>query len=277
MVPLSQLAEMLECSEKVVQKLIRIGYLKRGRGKGRGRLIELPPLSALRWLKLMLQPLPLRPLFTLPEIVQMSGLKMGKLREIMLAWNIPIHYDLALGELVSPDSLIQLINALHSLRDPLRLDHAALLAWMQGMSPKNKIRKLLPYSKLIEREIARIAQLSQPERTTQAYQFWKRYKSARFVSHAIDRVNPFVGKKKSQDAEREERIREIELEARKLLDAATLGEGEAEAIKQRKISRRNERASRQLSHPSPLAPNPARSPDSGHAPESPVPPQEGEE
>ena len=119
------------------------------------------------------------------------------------AWNIPIHYDLALGELVSPDSLIQLINALHSLRDPLRLDHAALLAWMQGMSPKNKIRKLLPYSKLIEREIARIAQLSQPERTTQAYQFWKRYKSARFVSHAIDRVNLFVGKKKSQDAERE--------------------------------------------------------------------------
>jgi len=278
MVTIAKLAQMLETGEKTVQRLIRLGYLKRQRGKGRGRLIELPSLAALKWLKLMLQPLPLRPLFTLPEIMSLSGLSASQLREIILAWNIPMHYDPALGELLSPDSLIHLINALHAIREPIRLDHAALLAWMQGMSPKNKIRKLLPYSRLIEREIARIAQLPQPERTTQAYQFWKRYKSARLVSHAIDRVNSLVGKQKPQNAKREEVIIELEGKAREVLDAATLGEGVAEAIRLRKVSLRASRRTpppphAQLSQP---APNLPQSPGSEPQLEQSGPHPEGE-
>jgi hypothetical protein len=179
-----EMAHLLGIKPLQVRELLKRGYLKRARKPGQ---IELPPRSALQWLKLMLLPLPSRPLFTLAEIMELSGLSSKLLRKIILAWNIPLHYDPAFGELMSPSSLIELINVLHGLKEPVRFDRVVLLNWMQGMMPRDRyVRPKLPYSKLIDQEIKRIAALAEPERTIASQRFYKAYLDARIVSDAID-------------------------------------------------------------------------------------------
>jgi hypothetical protein len=272
-IPVAQLASLLETSIPIVNKLIRKGYLR----GGKGQMVELPPRSALQWLKLMLQPLPLRPLFTVPEILELSGLTMRVFREIVLAWEIPLYFDPALGELISPDSLIKLINALHSLREPVRFDRAVLLNWMQGIGSNKQVKPKLPYSKLIELEIQRIAKLEEPARTISARAFYNAFKEARLVSHAL---NWDQGKRAGGNYEREKMIRELEAQAKDVLVDSTKPTAFANARKvARKARKRRERWARGVkfakeinlhayeppSHPShpptPPETDPPRSPD----------------
>lgn len=177
-----EMARLLKTSPVRISQLIESGYLRRIGEKE----IELPPHSVLQWLKLMLLPLPSRPLFTLSEIERMSGLGKVTLKKVILAWKIPLYYDPMFGELMSPSSLITLINALHSLKEPVRFDRIVLLNWMQGMGRTRYITPKLPYSKMVEKEIKRIAQLAEPERTISSQAFYQAYRDARILSDAIN-------------------------------------------------------------------------------------------
>lgn len=272
MATIEKLAELLSTSPLIVKKLIRIAYLKGGKG-----LVELPPPAALAWLKQMLQPLPLRPLFKIDEVLQMSGLNKKLFRQIILAWEIPLHYDHFLGELMSPVSLIQLINALHSLREPLRFDRAVLLNWMQGLGSDRQIKPKLPYSKLIEDEIARIAQLKEPERTMAARGFYYAFKDARTISHALNykyskvRITKHNKLRELQMAALEQEAHEVLLESVKPPTFVSIYKKKRETAK--KARRRREkwaqkeatrRASERADRPAPPSehpePDPAQSP-----------------
>jgi hypothetical protein len=270
-IPVAQLAQLLDTSPQRVNKLIKLGYLK----GGKGRQVELPPRSALQWLKQMLLPLPRRPLFTIPEILGISGLPLKLFRRIVLAWDIPLHYDPAFGELISPDSLITLINALHSIREPVRFDRIVLLTWMQGLGSNKYVRPKLPYSRLIDLEIKRIAHLPEPERTTAANAFYNAYKDARRVSHVIDRKGR---KNVGGNYVREEMIQELEGEIKDVLVDSTKPTSVALARKAAKKARkRRERWDKGIVYRKernfkPSAPLPAPDPLLNQTPELDPPP-----
>lgn len=230
MITIAEMAKILGTTEQKVQRLIKLCYLRRVKGA----TIELPPPAALNWLKLMFKPLPSRPLFTLHEVLHITKMTPKLFRQIVLSWNIPVYYDLFFGELIPPDSLLQILDSLFGLREPVRFDHAALLEWMQGMGSKQRqFRPSLPYHRLIEMELKRIAALPEPERLTNAYKFWRTYKNARLLNSAINQRNFKKGERR-----REERIEELEVLAKEILEQSTAGEKEADRRKRVRISRR---------------------------------------
>jgi len=182
-----------EFTPERVLLLVRLGYLKFYQGDE--TKVVLPPPGAIRWLRLMLLPLPERPLFTLEEVVQLAEIapppgKKGVqgivlLRKLCAAFSIPIHVDDGFGELMSPISFIRLLDALFGYRDPMRFDRAALMEWMRGMKTGYRLRCHLPYSKLLELEIRRIARLREPERTMRAVALWESYYDAKRVSNCV--------------------------------------------------------------------------------------------
>jgi hypothetical protein len=64
-----------------------------------------------------------------------------------------------------------------------------LMEWMRASAPNLRLRSHLPYSKLVEGEIDRIAKLEEPERTIQATAFWERYRAAKKVSDCLGKKN----------------------------------------------------------------------------------------
>jgi hypothetical protein len=186
-IEISALAAMLNTDVGGVESLIP-HYLTRVDGER----VDLPPRAAMEWLRQMFLPLPQRPLFKIKEVCLMAEVALPLLRQIMLAYAIPIHRDPALGELISPESFIRLLDGLHGYREPNRFDRAMLIEWMQAAQPESRVRAHLPYSRLLDLEIERIAKLEEPERTVRATELWERYKDARRVSDCLRQVKSDV-------------------------------------------------------------------------------------
>lgn len=201
-VTLSQMGELLqgddelydegEFSPERVLLLVRHGYLKFWQGDE--TKIAHPGGYAIRWLRLMLLPLPQRPLFTLTEVAEMAQMMSPKgdraeglplLRKICASYVISIHVDEAFGELLSPQGFIRLLDTLFGYREPMRFDRVALVEWMRGLKTGQRLRSNLPYSRLLELEIRRIARLKEPERTMRAVALWESYYDAKRVANCL--------------------------------------------------------------------------------------------
>jgi hypothetical protein len=182
-------------SPERVKLIARLGYLKFHEGDE--TKVVLPSASAIRWLRAMLLPLPERPLFTLHEITELlastprrarkgsDGAVRNLIKKLCAAYSIPIHFDEAWGEMLSPTSFIDLLDALHGYRTPARFDRLALIEWMRTINPKRRLRWNLPYSKLLEGEIRRIVRLDEPERTMRAVALWEAYRDAKMISNCL--------------------------------------------------------------------------------------------
>ena len=177
-------------SAKRVHQLVEAGHLKYY--KKNKEQISLPSPAAIRWLHAMLLPFCDRPLFTLAEIAKAiasnsnSYWKMQTIQKLCAAYDIPIHFDKAWGELLSPDSFIRLLDALYGYRQPMRFDRMAMIEWMRGMQTNpRQLRWNLPYAALLEGEIGRIVRLQEPERTVRAVAFWEIYRDSKTVSNCL--------------------------------------------------------------------------------------------
>jgi hypothetical protein len=201
-VSVAEMATMLRVEADRVPLLVKLGYLRYHEGDE--SKIALPKRTSIRWLRLMLLPLPNRPLFTLQEVAKMSeiiparkgggwqgeGIKL--IRKLCATYAIPIYADEQFGELMSPDSFIQLLDALFGYREPMRFDRTALVEWMRGLKTNRRLRYNLPYSKLLESEIGRIVRLNDPERTMRAVALWEAYRDAKLVSTCIAKYKSSV-------------------------------------------------------------------------------------
>lgn len=206
---------MLRVGVEKIPLLIKLGYLHYHEGDE--SKVDLPTRTSIRWLRLMLLPLPNRPLFTLQEVAKMSeivplrsgggwqgeGVKL--IRKLCATYAIPIYADEQFGELMTPDSFIRLLDALFGYREPMRFDRAALVEWMRGLKTGRRLRYNLPYSKLLEGEIRRIVALNEPERTVRAVALWEAYRDAKMVSNCI------AGYKKSVKREMKAAERKLNL------------------------------------------------------------------
>ncbi len=194
------MARLLDCPDDRIPLLIDLGLLIEHTKEGEGwRRVYCPSGPTIRWIKAMLLPLPERPLFRVSEVLALTELSHGPKRNssspvhrphqlfhrLCAAYAIPLHVDPRWGELMSPSSLIRFLDALHGYRQPMRFDRAALVTWLRGMQPKSEVKFSLPYSKLIEAEIARIVRLDEPERTVRAVALWESYRDAKMLSQCM--------------------------------------------------------------------------------------------
>lgn len=190
-IKVSELARKLQTSHARIHALIRAGYLRKyGRTtKWFGYQLLYPPSpSTFAWIKAGFAPLNERPIVKVKEAAQMAQCSVEELRRLCFSHNIPIHADLAFGELLTVDDIARLTEALYISRDPQRFDRGAFLHFLRGVRSVKKVRvKPLPYSDKIENEIKRIARMGEPQRTIRAAAFIEAYRDAKTVADCLEK------------------------------------------------------------------------------------------
>jgi hypothetical protein len=186
-VPLGELASKLGVEPKRLLPAIEHGYLK---------VVSLnpptvyePPPAAMDWLRLMFQPLTLRPFVSSEMVGELEGLSAQSVRRLCLDYGIPIYSDPVFGELMSISAFYRFHQQMHSHRAPSRFDRQAMLwtllhqqtDWRETIKPPR-------FSKRLELEIRRIANLDEPARTDAALRLWNAWSETRKVWASIAAV-----------------------------------------------------------------------------------------
>ncbi len=151
-------------------------------------LIYEPPPGAIEWLKLMFQPLSLRPFIGSEMVAELEGIEVPAVRQLCLDYNIPIYSDPVFGELMSISSFYRFHEQMHHQRQPSRFDRQAILAalmhtvngdeWRMNMKPH-------PFSRRLELEVRRISRLEEPARTDAALRLWTAYEDGKKVAECV--------------------------------------------------------------------------------------------
>lgn len=167
-----------------------------------------PPPAAIEFLREMLRPLPMRSFLPIAMVAELEALTVNDVRELCLAYDIPIQMDALFAELMTPAAFFKLHSQLHHHRDPSRFDRQAMIvALLQAVDPETWKHSLKPppFSKRLEQEIRRIAKLPEPHKTEMALRLCDAYQESKSITDIIAHVR---GKQPAEfrEVERAEKI-----------------------------------------------------------------------
>ena len=183
-IALSELAKSLGVEPKRLLPAIEHGYLKLVTADP--PTVYEPPPAAIEWLRVMFQPLVLRPFLSSAMVGELEGLAPESVRRLCLDYGIPIYSDPVFGELMSISAFYRFHQQMHSHRAPSRFDRQALL-WtlMHGQTEWAANVKPPRFSRKIELEVRRIANLDEPAKTDAALRLWEAWKEGQGVYKVI--------------------------------------------------------------------------------------------
>lgn len=185
-VPLGELANSLGVDVKRILPALEHGYLKLVTADPPA--VYEPPPAAMDWLRVMYQPLTLRPFLSSAMVGELEGITAFAVRRLCLDYNIPIYSDPVFGELMSISAYYRFHQQMHSQRDPSRFDRQGMLwAMMHTVAPDEWRRDVKPprFSRRIELEVRRIAALQEPARTDAALRLWTAWSDTQKVWSSI--------------------------------------------------------------------------------------------
>lgn len=185
-IPLADLASKLAVEPKRLLPLLEHGYLKLVTPDP--PVVLEPPPAAMDWLRVMFQPLNLRPFLASEMVAELEGVPVHHVRQLCLEYNIPIYSDPVFGEVMSVSAFYRFHKEMHNHRESSRLDRQAMLVMlMHTVSPDEWRTDINPprFSRKIEMEIRRIAALAEPARTDAALRLWTAWSETYSVARAI--------------------------------------------------------------------------------------------
>jgi hypothetical protein len=192
-------------------------------------IVSKPSPGAMEWLKLMFQPVYLRPLIRLSEVPSMlepyyknnasykkdASKLLEKLRKVCLTYKIPIHSDLVMGELLSINDLQKLVRRWSIYKNPTSYDRATILAFLLNALPKwyrwdetcrkgavtPRLLKVPYYTARLNAEIGRVAKLPIEQRVPMAMQLYEAWRDARSVQECLYQLKSYEEAMKELKAE----------------------------------------------------------------------------
>lgn len=184
LIPLADLAKSLGVEVKRLLPALEHGYLKLVSADP--PMVYEPPPAAIEWLRIMFLPLAMRPFLSSEMVGKLEGLSAESVRRLCLDYGIPIYSDPVFGELMSISSFYRFHEQMHHQREPSRFDRQAMLwALMHQMNEWRENVKPPSFSKRVEIEIRRIADLEEPARTDAVLRFWEAWKDGETVSKVL--------------------------------------------------------------------------------------------
>ena len=201
-IPLSELASKLNVDAARLLPAIEHGYI---------RLIcsdpptvYEPPPAAVEWLRMMYQPIAMRPLIPIEMVASIEHFRPHDIRNLCLGYDVPISSDPVFGEILSLSAFYKLHEHLHRYREPSRFDRQMLLVMFLHAADPDHYRKVVrppEFSRKLENEIQRVSKLKEPARTDAALRLWDALESAKKVAECIaasrgDEVEDFKGTEK---------------------------------------------------------------------------------
>lgn len=154
-----------------------------------------PLPAAMEWLKQMLAPIHMRPLVPIDIAAELLRTTAEDVRRLCLAWNIQLVFDPAFGELLSPTNFYRLFQKVFQVQSgKARYDRQRLL-WMIAVAKNRSEERTipLPYNGWLEREIARIARLKEPERSMRAVALYDAMVDATTIEACIKQYRQSAG------------------------------------------------------------------------------------
>jgi len=152
-----------------------------------------PLPAAMDWLKQMMAPIHMRALLPVDVAAELLRCDSVDIRKFCLAWNIPMYFDPAFGELLSPTNFFRLFQKLFQVNSgEARYDRQMLLKILATGNEQRERTNPLPYSRMLEREIARISRLPEPDRTVRAVALYDAFVDAKTVKECISEYRQTV-------------------------------------------------------------------------------------
>jgi len=163
-----------------------------------------PPPAAVEWLRMMYQPIAMRPLIPIEMVASIEHFRPHDIRNLCLGYDVPISSDPVFGEILSLSAFYKLHEHLHRYREPSRFDRQMLLVMFLHAADPDHYRKVVKapeFSRKLENEIQRVSKLKEPARTDAALRLWDALESAKKVAECIaasrgDEVEDFKGTEK---------------------------------------------------------------------------------
>lgn len=167
----------------------------------------------MEWMKGMFRPLLMRPFLSIEHVADLESLSVADVRLLAVSYDIPIQLDPVFGEFFTVASFHAFHKALHHYREPSRFDRQAMLVALLQAADPEKWRSDLkppPFSKRLEKEIRRIAQLPDPQKTEMALRLVEAYGDSLGIVRAagmdatlrgMDRAEKMVEVKAETDSE----------------------------------------------------------------------------
>jgi hypothetical protein len=188
-ISIADLAQLIESPVEKLRPLVEQKYLLvvMAKAEFEQTVVARPGQRALEWLKMMFQPVKMRPFVTLQEVGKLWGVTANHVLKVCRAYRIPVYSDPVFGDLMSLNALKRFARARMVYYKPKGTGRAPLLRYFLSQIEGVRWKDPLPYGQRLDREINRIAHLPEPERTIRAMAFYEAFRDARTVMECLRR------------------------------------------------------------------------------------------
>jgi hypothetical protein len=189
LITITELAQLIEAPVEKLQPLVEHKYLRVVMAKEpfERTVVARPGQRATEWLRMMFQPLKIRPLIPLREVGKLWKVTEHHVLKICRAYRIPVQHDPVFGYVMSFNSLKSFARARMKYYKPKGYGRAQLLRYFLSQIEGVRWKNPLPYSERLEREINRIAHLPEPLRTIRAMALYEAFRDARTAMECLRR------------------------------------------------------------------------------------------
>jgi len=188
-ISVADLAVELQTTEDKVFLLVKEGYLTPLKVSDHPFLymVGKPKPAAMTWLRQALGPLPLIPIVPFYYVREMLGLSDWTLKRLILEHNIPLYIDVAFGQTMTILAFHQLFNQLYPWTERVRFDRQMFLNILCGIDKGsgNTFVRPLPFDKVLEEELHRIARLPEPQRSLRGYDIYEAFRDAKSIADVL--------------------------------------------------------------------------------------------
>jgi hypothetical protein len=188
-ISIADLAILIEAPVEKLRPLVEHKYLRVvfAKPEFERTIVARPGQRALEWLKMMFQPINMRPFIPIREVGKLWKVTENHILGKCRSYRIPLYSDPVFGNLMSFNALKSFARARMKYYKPKRLDRASFLRFYLSQIEGVRWKHPLPYSERLEREIGRIAHLPNPQRAMRSCALFEAFRDARTVSECIRR------------------------------------------------------------------------------------------
>ena len=188
-ISISDLATLIEAPAEKLRPHVEHKYLRvvTPSEEFEQTVVARPGQRALDWLKMMHQPVKLRPLIPLREVGKLWSVSEHHVLKVCRCYKIPVYSDPEFGNLMSFNALKSYARARMKYHKPKGFSRASLLRYFLSQIEGERWKDPPPYGRRLDLEIHRIAMLPQPWRTIRSVALIEAFRDAKTITECIRR------------------------------------------------------------------------------------------
>ena len=153
-------------------------------------VIRKPRSAGLEWLRSALGPVPFVPVIKLDHACKALGLRPYDMRRLVMEYNVHLHIDPALGELMTVAGFYAIVNNAYPQYEWHRFDRQMFFAVLSGLASGEPADPNRPmgFDERLEMELARILKLPLAQRDLRTMDVYSAWRDAKTLAGLLTKV-----------------------------------------------------------------------------------------